>query len=370
MNDFKQLEESIAKKGNRPIFFIGSGLTRRYLNGPDWRSLLNLLIEKKNLEKELNYYLQKNNGDYELIASELENEYFEIAWNLKEEYHSKFYTEKYEKSIYLKLEIAKIFIDLEKRFEYKNHSKEVDLLKQTNPTLVITTNYDEFLEKNIFTDFKTIVGQNIISDKTKGKNGKILKIHGCVKKPESIIITKSDYEYFIKNQKYLSAKLLAYFVEYPVIIMGYSLSDRNILGILEVISEISLYGESNKKSLENIWFINFTKKNFDEINVAQEKEILLPNNKILKINFINVMTFVNVYESIIETNKYPYSLTSVANELGFNHWKQIEKLIKTLERESNLKIKESKKYYKRYGNEDRYNEEFVISLREIMKHNA
>ena len=74
MNDFKLLEESIAKKGNRPIFFIGSGLTRRYLIGPDWKSLLDLLIKRRGLKKGLNYYLQKYKGDYESIASELENE--------------------------------------------------------------------------------------------------------------------------------------------------------------------------------------------------------------------------------------------------------------------------------------------------------
>ena len=37
---YKILEENIADKGNRPIFFIGSGMTRRYLKGPNWKGLL------------------------------------------------------------------------------------------------------------------------------------------------------------------------------------------------------------------------------------------------------------------------------------------------------------------------------------------
>ncbi len=362
---YKILEENIADKGNRPIFFIGSGMTRRYLEGPDWKGLLEKLIKIESIDKPYEYFVQKFNGNFEKIASELQDIYFEKAWKDATKYKKEYYSKEFDKSIFLKENIAKIFIDLKKNYK-SLLINELDLLSKTNPSAIITTNYDELLEKNVFKSFKTVIGQKIISETTKGKNGRVLKIHGCVTKPKSIIITEEDYENFIKNQKYLSAKLLAYFVEFPIIIMGYSISDRNILGILEIISEINIWGNLNRQKASNIWFINYSRNNLDKINELQEKEIILPNNKTLFINFINVMTYNKLYESIVETNKYPYSITSVANELGFDHWKQIEKYIKKIETGKNKQIENMSEYCVEYKKIKRYSEEFVIDLKNTM----
>jgi len=367
---YKILEENIADKGNRPIFFIGSGMTRRYLKGPNWKGLLEQLITKASITKPYEYFIQKCNGNFEKIASVLQDIYFEKAWEDKKQYKKEYYTDDFDKSIYLKDNIANIFIQLAKNFDSKPFLNELELLSRTNPAAIITTNYDELLEKYIFKSFKTIIGQRIISETTKGKNGKILKIHGCVTKPNSIVITEEDYENFIDNQKYLSAKLLAYFVEYPIVIMGYSLSDRNILGILETISEIDFFGKSRKQKASNIWFISYSRSNLDKINELQEKEITLPNNKTLYINYMNVMTYNKLFESIVETNKYPYSITSVANELGYDHWKQIEKYMKIIEKKKGKRIEDIKRYCAEYKNIKRYSEDFVKEIRKARKYYA
>lgn len=367
---YKVLEENIADKGNRPIFFIGSGMTRRYLKGPNWKGLLEQLINKASIKEPYDYFIQKCNGNYEKIASVLQDIYFEKAWEDKKQYKKEYYTDDFDKSIYLKDNIANIFIQLADNFDSKPFHNELELFSKTNPTAIITTNYDELLENNIFKSFKTIIGQRIISETTKGKNGKILKIHGCVTKPNSIIISEEDYENFIDNQKYLSAKLLAYFVEYPIVIMGYSLSDRNILGILETISGINFFGKSRKQKASNIWFISYSTSNLDKINELQEKEIILPNNKTLYINYMNVMTYNKLFESIVEANKYPYSITSVANELEYDHWKQIEKYMKIIEKKKGKQIEDIKQYCAEYKNIKRYSEDFVKEIRKARKYYA
>lgn len=373
---YKTLEANIADKGNRPIFFIGAGITRRYLNGPNWQGLLDQLINNIGLDKPYEYFFQKQSGSYERIASELVNYYFEKAWEAKikkidnDDYKLEFFKENYHKSIFLKVEIAKIFKKLLtdfKKSDSKSIKAELDSFSQTNPAAIITTNYDELLEKIVFKDFKSIIGQRVISDRIKGKNGRVLKIHGCVTKPESIVISENDYEIFISKQKYLSAKLLTFFVEYPIIIMGYSLSDRNILGILETISEIDIYGNSLKQKADNIWFINYSPSNLEKKDVLLEKEIVLSNNKIILINYINVKTYDKLFESIIGTNKYPYSLTAMANELGYSHWKQIEKYIQIIEEREKIKVSNTPEYFIRYKSAKRYSEAFFNKLKEEVK---
>jgi len=371
---YKSLESSIAEKGNRPIFFIGAGMTRRYLNGPSWQGLLNELIVRIGINKPYEYFNQKQNGNYEKIASDLVDCYFEKAWDNRNVpsniYKTEYYTNIYHKEIFLKYEIANIFNKLLTTFKIANNksvSNELNNFSKTNPAAIITTNYDELLEKIVFKDFKSVIGQKIISDRIKGKNGRILKIHGCVTKPESIVISENDYEVFISKQKYLSAKLLTFFIEYPIIIMGYSLSDRNILGILEIISDIDIFGNSLKLKADNIWFINYSTNNLEKVNVLLEKEIVLSNNKIILINYINVKTFDKLFQSIIETNKFPYSLTAIANELGYTHWKQIDKYMRIIENRDNTKIVNNPDYFAIYKNVNRYSESFFKKLKDVTK---
>ncbi|WP_259462946.1 hypothetical protein [Pectobacterium parmentieri] len=46
--------------GCQPILFVGSGLTKRYLSGPNWEELLQqLATECPNIDKKFAYYKQK-----------------------------------------------------------------------------------------------------------------------------------------------------------------------------------------------------------------------------------------------------------------------------------------------------------------------
>ena len=62
----------------------------------------------------------------------------------------------------------------------------------------------------------------------------IYKIHGSVQNPESIVINKADYQKFYDKGKYLAAKLMTIFMEYPIIFIGYSISDSDIQAILKL----------------------------------------------------------------------------------------------------------------------------------------
>ena len=69
----------------------------------------------------------------------------------------------------------------------------------------------------------------------------IYKIHGSVQNPESIVINKADYQKFYDKGKYLAAKLMTIFMEYPIIFIGYSISDSDIQAILSDAGTIRKY---------------------------------------------------------------------------------------------------------------------------------
>ena len=64
----KEMKDKIYKIGKAPVLFIGSGLSKRYYNTPDWKTLLEMVADKVGINKD---EIQKW-GSYEKIATELE----------------------------------------------------------------------------------------------------------------------------------------------------------------------------------------------------------------------------------------------------------------------------------------------------------
>jgi hypothetical protein len=95
---------------------------------------------------------------------------------------------------------------------------EIELLRRIRPHSVITTNFDRFLEI-AFPDLTPIVGQSILHG-TQVLFGEIFKIHGCISDPNSLVFTKRDYDEFARKKQYLSAELLTYFSEHPLLFIG------------------------------------------------------------------------------------------------------------------------------------------------------
>ena len=67
--------------------------------------------------------------------------------------------------------------------------------------------------------------------------GEVYKIHGSVDSPNSLVFTSEDYASFENNLKVIAAKLLNLALEYPIIFIGYSLEDENVLKIFETLIE-------------------------------------------------------------------------------------------------------------------------------------
>lgn len=139
-------------------------------------------------------------------------------------------------SIPLKIDIANYLqgIDIESKIANSNKD-EISDLRKANIGGIITTNWDMLLEL-IFPDYKTYIGQDELILENPQWIAEIYKIHGCSSKPKSLVLTSDDYKTFNRKNKYLASKLTTMFMEHPVIFLGYSMSDPNIVSILKSLS--------------------------------------------------------------------------------------------------------------------------------------
>ncbi|MBD9513628.1 SIR2 family protein [Pseudomonas sp. PDM22] len=277
--------------GCQPILFIGSGLTKRYLNGPNWEELLQILSETcPEIDKKFAYYKQRYTDPID-IGEVFSEKYNEWAWGAGEKnFPKELFEQENPPDIYFKYSIANLFNELTKSQNPANQD-EISLLQKIHPHSIITTNYDQLLEQ-IFPDYEPIIGQKILYANN-ASIGEIFKIHGCSSIPESIVVNRSDYDSFCKKKKYLSAKLLAFFAEHPLVFIGYSAEDPNIKSILSDIDEIL---SENGDLIPNIYILEWSREPLIEY---QRRERLIPvaENKSVRIKSIVAHDFSWVFQA-------------------------------------------------------------------------
>lgn len=217
--------------------------------------------------------------------------------------------------------------------------------------------------------------------------GEIYQIHGSVADPSSLVLTHSDYERFMKKRRYISSKMMTYFAEYPVFILGYGLGDANVNAI------ISDLGEAMKDKgglLDNVYYVEWV-PDISAVAYLKEEHVIpidsgsLPalrvrtivtsdfswllhcladmscpvavNTKVLRHLAARVIDLVRTdvpknkveidytkIEKLSDDSKelamvlgisnlsnpnldYPYLLSQVAQKLGFNYWAHAQKLL-------------------------------------------
>lgn len=239
--------EKIVESNRLPVLFIGSGISKRYLyRYPNWEQLLRNSFKAVDSEAFL----------YEKYADELKRKaYTDFEKNAylgtyaEEEFNKAFYDKKIKlkgmKSDRIpkwaergtspyKMYLSQYFKNM-KLFRNDDLAKELIKFRNLKHKIaaVITTNYDQFLEKEVFSsDYSVFVNQSELFSADSYNVAEIYKIHGCVSNAESIVITKKDYDEFESSRKLIIAKMLTLFAESPLIFMGYSFTDKDVQKII------------------------------------------------------------------------------------------------------------------------------------------
>lgn len=299
MNIEEKLREILVRSSTLPFLFLGSGISRRYLKTDDWENLL-----KKFAIKDINYYKSLTNNDYPTMGSKIAEDFFENWWENPSYVESRSlvageginFTRKTDP---LKYEIAKeVNQDLDLDNLAEPLKGEVEKFKEIKISGVITTNYDLLIENVFDNKFKKYIGQEEMLFNKSYEVGEIYKIHGCCTDYSSIVITAEDYDHFEKTNLFLTSKLLSFFIDYPIIFMGYSFNDTNIHNLLSNI--LKSIGEHNVDKLKDrIVFVEWIDEEESSITetIKSMHDINLPITHIKTNSFMPVF---NVLASLEE----------------------------------------------------------------------
>lgn len=297
------IQDLVEKFNTTPFLFVGSGMTRRYYNLPDWKGLLDHFArEIKN--DDFTY------SAYENRALKMETPVGllpKVAELIQTDYDEKWFNDTTIRTVDedsmeriknglspFKAEIAS-YIKRNCRMveKYKIEIEMLSKLSEKNIAGVITTNYDTFIEDN-FIGYTKFVGQKQLIFSAIQGIAEIFKIHGSVEQPESLIINERDYLDFDKKSSYLAAKLMTIFMEYPIIFMGYSISDANIQKIIKSIIEC-LDTEQIKLLEDRFIFVEYQP---GKVGIEVSPYIIMVDDKPLSMKRIVVEDFKLIYKAL------------------------------------------------------------------------
>lgn len=285
---------TLAKMQCQPILFVGSGFSLRYGSGPTWETLLTeLAVDCPLIDKDFAYYKQKYSGDLPKVGSVFAEDYFEWAWSTvgKKQFPTELYSANVPRDAYLKHAAAQRLANLSSSGG-NDLQAELLALKELSPHAVITTNYDNLLEP-LFPGYEVVVGQNVFRQSALVV-GEIFKIHGSISDPRSMVLTKEDYDAFERDKKYLSAKLLTYFAEHPLLFIGYSASDPNIKSILY---DMSRMFTPTTALMPNIYILQWDKKQNASSYPAHDHVLEVGDDITVRVKSISANSFEWVYRA-------------------------------------------------------------------------
>lgn len=289
-----------------PILFIGSGLTKRYTSiNFNWKELLIncISIYELNAERKYKWYIEKIKSEYNIQQEDSHMMYKLLGAKIETDFNLSYYEGKFEMAdfeekysplkFYIKTVLSSFSLN-------EDMEQEINLFKKLKDKIltIITTNYDTFLEDHIFIEHEKMIKQQIF---TGSELGTILKIHGCMTQPDSLIITKNDYDNYYSKSKILTAKVINLFAENPIIFLGYSVTDENIRGFLQDIYSCLETQEEYDSFSKRLIVINYDPSN--SIPVIGESFVDYEGIRI-QLTQITISDFSLVYNEI---NKFKHS---------------------------------------------------------------
>lgn len=334
------------------------------------------------------------------VASRISETYQSWAWaDGRSKFPKILFDSSVPRDIYLKYYLCRYLKSFGSAIIPK-YNDEALAFSAIRPHSVITTNYDELME-SVFKDYQPILGKGLIIAPF-ASIGEIYKIHGTTAKPSSIVLTDSDYENFSRRRRYLTAKILTFFAEHPILFVGYSVEDENIKAILADLDEAM---EISGSLVENVFVLSRPTAN----TPPAERVVQVSPNKGVRVQAIESGNFKWIFEAFghnaplenvnpkllrailarsyhlvrqdipkqkVEVDfdlisqrvssvndfaklfgiadlqpatefsaKYPYNLTEVGRKLGFPGWHGANVLLRRIVEEKGVDIKSSDNRY-------------------------
>lgn len=191
------------------------------------------------------------------------------------------------------LDVAQWFSDQESREElerYVRHKLSVPSVPSAShrqlanvaAPVICTTNYDTLIEKAI-EDAEGVPPEVIIEDAHIGlideaRRTTVVKLHGCLTLPDTIVLTRDDYEAYAERHRAMTAYLQALLATRTFLFAGFSLTDINFRTIYSAIGRalgphqktayVLAYGEKWPDPVVRYW----EKKGIETITLDDQAE--------------------------------------------------------------------------------------------------
>jgi hypothetical protein len=192
-------------KKDKLVIFIGAGCSMA-CGAPNWSGLLDLLETSAQISQQHKEYISQLGllDRANLIRMRLQK----LGKNVQEE-------------------VARI-LDLNKYA--MNHA----LLANLPSKEYITTNYDQLLEKAVEGLNETVRVLPYNQDQNSTSKW-LLKMHGCVKHPDDIVLTREDYLRYSERNQALAGVVQAMLMTKHMLFVGFSLADDNFHSIASTV---------------------------------------------------------------------------------------------------------------------------------------
>lgn len=299
------IERAVNDAERYPFLFVGSGLSRRYIGSPNWVGLLRAVCNNV-LCDEFAYARYDAQARADVSAGRAPSELPHVATLMESDVNSALLSsigfESFRQSHRsellsgaspLKTYVADLISDCK-----VSQSDEIDALAcvgREKVSGVITTNYDVLCE-TLFPAYKTYVGEESLLFAEPSFAQEIFSIHGSVRMPDSMVLTDADYAEFLARRKYLAAKLLTIFVEYPVVFLGYSIQDENIKSILADVCEC-VPTDKLRRLHNRLIFVEHGEK------TAINDHTMELRGHLLSMTSITTDDFMSIYEALSRTRR-------------------------------------------------------------------
>lgn len=120
------------------------------------------------------------------------------------------------------------------------HNDIYDKLLQLDLKTIVTTNYDEFLEKNFDHFSGGVAAYNVckhtsrdLLDQVRSPQRTIAKIHGCITEPNDLVLDRLSYFKARQENHGFFNVMSALFTTHTILFLGYSIGDPDLQIILE-----------------------------------------------------------------------------------------------------------------------------------------
>ena len=234
------------------------------------------------------------------------------------------------------LQIPQIFYDEFSKIKYYEILQEVfegtyepnsihKTLKKMNISHIITTNYDELIEKELNESREyDVIGKE--EELAYSKSTKmIIKMHGDMKY-RNVVLKQEDYDNYEENFPLISTYVKSLFTTNTIMFIGYSLNDVNVKNIMKWISNIL------NEDFRKVYLVTFDEKENNDILTRKKQE----NDKL--VNRISLSVVDNNYEESLNSflekiiDKYDEKIEEknrkFLKELNFLDKENLEKLLK------------------------------------------